>query len=130
VLITIDTSAILAVIGNEPKKARIIELTEGASLVAPDSLSWEIGNAFSAMFKRKSIELSVAQKAVEIFKFIPIKYVDVSLERTLFLTNKFNIYAYDAYMIQCAEQTESPLLTLDGGLKDVAKTIGIEVVEI
>jgi predicted nucleic acid-binding protein len=130
VLITIDTSAILAVIGNEPKKERIIELTQGASLIAPSSVYWEVGNALSAMFKRRSIELSVAQKALEIFKFIPIKYTDVSLERTLFLTKTLNIYAYDAYLIQCAEQTESPLLTLDGGLKDVAKKIGIEVMEI
>ena len=43
----------------------------------------------------------------------PIKFIDVPLERTLHITKNFNIDAYDAYLIQCAELTSSPLLTLD-----------------
>ena len=54
--ITIDTSALIAVIGNEKTKDRIIEITIGSSLVAPVSVHWEIGNAFSAMFKRRMID--------------------------------------------------------------------------
>jgi len=49
--ITIDTSAIVAVITNESSKGQIITATKGASLIAPDSIHWEIGNAFSSMFK-------------------------------------------------------------------------------
>lgn len=53
--IVVDTSVIIAVIVDEPEKARLIESTKGASLIAPGSLYWEIGNAFSAMLKRKRI---------------------------------------------------------------------------
>jgi len=128
--ITIDTSALIAVIGNESSKQRIIELTTEATLLAPVSVHWEIGNAFSAMFKRQAINLTMAQQALSAYKSIPIKYIDVPLERTLYITNEFKIYAYDAYLIQCAEQTSSPLLTLYKGLINTAKQQGISVLEV
>ena len=128
--ITIDTSALIAVISNEQNKNKIIDATVGATLNSPISVHWEIGNAFSAMFKRNSIDLIDAEKALEIYKSIPIKFLDVPLERTLHITKKFRIYAYDAYLIQCAEQTSSPLLTLDKGLINIAKKMGIKTLEI
>lgn len=128
--ITIDTSALLSVIGNEATKPQIIELTVGASLVAPKSVHWEVGNAFSAMFKRNATTIELAEQALQTYKTIPIKFVEVPLERTLHITSKYNIYAYDAYLIQCAEQTSSPLLTLDKGLIHVAKHMGTKLLEV
>ena len=131
--ITIDTSALIAVIGNEKTKDRIIEITIGASLTAPISVHWEIGNAFSALFKRRMIDLAEAEKALKIYKSIPIQFIDVPLERTLHITKSFNVYAYDAYdayLIQCAELTSSPLLTLDKNLINVAKQMGIKILEV
>jgi predicted nucleic acid-binding protein len=55
--IVVDTSVIIAVISNESQKDRLIELTKGADLVAPPSVHWEIGNAFSAMLKRGRLTL-------------------------------------------------------------------------
>ena len=49
--VTIDTSALIAVISNEESKQDIVDLTEGYSLYAPMSVHWEIGNAFSAICK-------------------------------------------------------------------------------
>ena len=128
--ITIDTSAIIAVIGNEASRARIIEITEGYSLCAPISVHWEIGNAFSAMFKRKKSSLKNAQLALNAYKEIPIRYIDVPLEQSLEISSAQNIYAYDAYLIQCAQQTNTSLLTLDAGLISVAKKMGIFVLEL
>lgn len=128
--ITIDTSALIAVIGNEGSKQKIIELTEGASLLAPASVHWEVGNAFSAMFKRQAINIEVAQEALAAYQSIPIKYIDVPLERALHIASEFKIYAYDAYLIQCAEQTSSALLTLDKGLANTAKQMGITLLEV
>jgi predicted nucleic acid-binding protein len=129
-LVTIDTSAIIAVVGNEARKARMIELTQGVQLVAPLSVHWEVGNAFSAMFKRKSIALPIAQQALEAYKMIPIRLIDVQLERALVLSHRFNIYAYDAYLLQCAEQTNSHLLTLDRNLLLTAQQMGISTLEV
>ncbi len=127
--ITIDTSALIAVIGNEASKRQIIEITKGCSLYAPTSVHWEIGNAFSAMFKRQKLSIELAKQALAVYHEIPIKFIDVSLERTLEVTHTQNIYAYDAYLIQCAQQTSTSLLTLDKGLKAIAEKMGVSVLE-
>lgn len=73
--IVIDTSALIAVIVDEPERARIIELTSGNTLIGPGSIPWEIGNAFSAMFKRNMLTLAEARKGMAIFDSIPPGYV-------------------------------------------------------
>ena len=128
--LTIDTSALIAVIGNEESKGRIIEITTNYSLYAPVSVHWEIGNAFSAMFKRQKTNIEIAKLALKAYQEIPVKFIDVPLEQALELSYSQKIYAYDAYLIQCAQQTSTPLLTLDKELKSVAKNIGIQVLEV
>jgi len=128
--ITIDTSALIAVIGNEASRREIIAMTKGYSLCAPISVHWEVGNAFSAMFKRKQLDIIRARQALASYREIPIKFIDVPLEQTLEISNAMNIYAYDAYLIQCAQQTSTPLLTLDNGLKLAAKKKGIQILEL
>lgn len=128
--ITIDTSALIAVIGNERSKPRIIELTKGCGLCAPSSVHWEIGNAFSAMFKRHQSSIALAKQALSAYNQIPIKFIDVPLGKAVELAQMQNIYAYDAYLILCAQQTSTPLLTLDNSLKVVALKTGIPVLEV
>lgn len=128
--ITIDTSALIAVIANESKKSAILSVTKGSSLVSPESVHWEIGNAFSAMLKRDRISLSLAKQAIVEYKKIPIQFIDVDLSSTLELVNHFKMYAYDAYLIKCAQQTNTPLLTLDKGLIRIAQLTGIEILEV
>lgn len=128
--ITIDTSSLIAVIGNEASKPKIVEITKGCSLFAPASVHWEIGNAFSAMFKRHIFSIELAKQALIAYREIPIKFIDVPLEKALELSKAQNIYAYDAYLIQCAQQTSTSLLTLDNGLKVVAGNSGIGILEV
>jgi hypothetical protein len=44
-----DTNIFLAVALDEPEKERIVSLSEGFDLAAPNVLPFEIGNALSAM---------------------------------------------------------------------------------
>ncbi len=81
--IVIDASAIIAVIANEPETAALIELTKGADLLAPLSIPWEIGNAFSAMLKRRPISVEHAGQAIEIYHTIPIRLLKGRVNRIL-----------------------------------------------
>ncbi len=125
-----DTSTIIAVIANEPETPLLIAKTQGYELFAPRSLYWEIGNAFSAMIKRRRITLAQATAAIEIYEQIPINLVDVDLKQALEIVGKHKVYAYDAYMMACALNRSCPLLTLDGGLAYAAKAAGVEVWEV
>jgi predicted nucleic acid-binding protein len=64
--VVIDTSALIAVIVGEPERNRIVELTTGNTLIGPGSIPWEIGNAFSAMFKQNRLTLDEARKGFEV----------------------------------------------------------------
>jgi len=128
--LVVDTSVILAVVLNEPTKAVLIRLTTGADLIAPLSLHWKIGNALSAMLKRKRITEEEAQHALVEYQKIPIRFLDVPLDEALQIVAQHLIYAYDAYFIVCARNQSSALLTLDGGLQTVARAVHISLVEV
>lgn len=128
--LVVDTSTIIAVIANEPEKPLLVARTQGYDLIAPRSLYWEIGNAFSAMIKRGRITLEQAKAAIEIYEQIPVGLIDIDLKQSLEIVDKHKVYAYDAYMIVCALNRDCPLLTLDGGLSYAAKAAGVEVWEV
>jgi hypothetical protein len=50
-----DTNIFLAVALNEPEKEKIVQLTAETDAIAPEILPYEIGNALSAMIKRRQI---------------------------------------------------------------------------
>ena len=128
--IVVDASILIAVVTNEPEKAKLVQLTQNANLIAPPSIHWEIGNAFSAMFKRNRVALSEAVRAIEAYQKIPVRFVDVEIEESLKLASTLNIYAYDAYLIRCATKYKAPLLTLDQSLINSAKSIKAPVLEV
>lgn len=128
--ITIDTSTLIAVVSNEPSRVRAIEVTTGHALVAPSSVHWEVGNALSAMIKRQRVTLPQANACVEAYLQIPIRLVNVDLKQSLGLVSQLRVYAYDAYLLVCAMQMSTPLLTLDEPLKMAAASLGIEVLEV
>ncbi|MEQ9308227.1 MAG: type II toxin-antitoxin system VapC family toxin [Balneolaceae bacterium] len=128
--IVIDTSAVLAVLLNEDSKNRILSLTKGQSLIAPQSLNAEIGNALSAMFKRERINLSLANKVISQFELIPIRKTELQLEHSIDLCKKLNIYAYDAYMLSCLINFKGTLLSLDQTLIQHAKNFGLNILEV
>lgn len=128
--IVIDTSALVAVIVDEPERKRIIEVTSGNTLIGPGSIPWEIGNAFSAMFKQKRLTIEEAKKGLSIFKSIPLRYIEPDFVMALKLSQQANIYAYDAYFLDCAIRHKAPLLTLDRKLMTAAKKIHVETMEV
>lgn len=128
--IVIDTSAVIAVIANEPEKPSIVKHTLGANLIAPASVHWEVGNAFSAMFKRRRISLSQAKEAIKSYERIVFRFIDVDLGQSLELSDRLDMYGYDAYVLACALNLRSPLLTLDKKLAAAAPAVGVRVLEV
>jgi predicted nucleic acid-binding protein len=128
--IVADTSVIIAVIANEPEKAALVKITKGAELIAPHSVNWEIGNAFSAMLRRKKITIDEASQALDAYAKIPIGFLDVELELSLRIADQLGILAYDAYILRCAQKYRSRLVSLDRYLVDRARSLGIRIMEV
>ena len=61
---------------------------------------------------------------------IPVDLRAIDIEKALMVATKNNIYAYDAYFIECATSLRCPLLTLDRQLKSVCQDHGIKILEL
>ncbi len=122
-----DASALLAVVFDEPERSSIIDATEGATLVAPLALPFEIGNALVAMSKRRRIEEETILPAWKATQKIPVQLVPVDVEAALVLALAHGIYAYDAYYLHCSLTHRRPLVTLDRKMREIAKRLGIRL---
>lgn len=125
-----DTNTFLAVALNEPERDEIIRLTLGHDLVAPDILPFEIGNALSAMLKRRRLEPDNLLSVWDVTQQIPVDLRSVDIREALKIASQFNIYAYDAYFLMCAISLHGPLITLDRRMNEVAQSLGIQIMEV
>ena len=114
---------------NEPEKENIVRLTSDTDAVAPEILPYEIGNALSAMIKRKQITPDEALSTYKTTSMIPVRLVSIEIQQALKIAIEFNIYAYDACFLQCAKSLSRPLFTLDKQMQQVATELNIEVLE-
>jgi predicted nucleic acid-binding protein len=126
----VDASVLIAVITNEKEKEKLVAITDGAELIAPLSVHWEIGKAFSSLLKRKRVTRKEALQAIDVYLQIPVRFVEVELKESLELADETGLYAYDAYLLRCAAKFQLPLLTLDAGLIRAAKGRKIKVLEV
>lgn len=125
-----DTNIFLAVTLYEPERDSIIRLTVGHDLVAPNILPFEIGNALSVMLKRRRLEPEDLLSVWDATQQIPVDLRSVNIREALNIASQFNICAYDAYFLICAISLNSPLMTLDRRMIEVAQSLGIHIVEV
>ncbi len=118
----------LAVALNGPEK-KIIRLSAGDELIAPAILPFEVGNALSAMVKRGRLSVEEGMTAYDDIQKIPVELLNIDIRSALRLAVLHNIFAYDAYFLECAAAYRCPLLTLDVAMKRVATDLNIQLLE-
>jgi len=128
--LVIDTSILIAVLASEPERERLVQQTEGFDLLAPASVHWEVGNALSAMLKRKRITHGQLHPVISAYEQIPLRFVDVDLQDALEIAAAHDLYAYDAYIIACARENRCNLISLDKNLLQAAKAAGVGILEV
>jgi len=117
--VLLDASAIMAVILNEPNRKTVITLTKNASLLSPEVISFEIGNALINLFKKQKITEEELLSAYRNYTAIPIERIKVDIEKALKIACKYKIYAYDAYYLEIAIRLKLPLITFDALMRKV-----------
>ena len=83
----------------------------------------------SEMMKKNALKKEEVVSEWEVVQQIPVDLRNSDIKTALSIAVKYNIYAYDAYFLGCADNLRSPLLTLDLGLQRVAREIGITILE-
>ncbi|MBI4559785.1 MAG: type II toxin-antitoxin system VapC family toxin [Candidatus Hydrogenedentes bacterium] len=127
--IVADTSTFLGVALEEPEKPRLIEITAGHELIAPDVLPFEVGNALTTLVCKGRLHRDQVTAVWDVAQRIPVELRRTDIRSALALAGRFGIHAYDAYFIECAVRLRAPLLTLDLKMRNVAKQVGVNVLE-
>lgn len=83
----------------------------------------------SAMVKRRQIQRNDVQTTYRITQEIPVSLSIVDVPKALDIAVEHNLYAYDAYFLQCSLSLSSPLMTLDARLQAAAKAMSIKILE-
>jgi predicted nucleic acid-binding protein len=126
----IDTSALLAVLLNEPTRPALIEATQGFGLVGAPSLPWEVGNALVAGVRRQRLSPTAMRQAWASYSKVAVRLADIDVDRALATAVEFKLYAYDGYVLEAARAERLRLLTLDRGLARAARGLGVPLMEI
>ena len=124
-----DASAFLAVALNEIDRDWVIEKTSGFSIVSPEVLPYEIGNALITVRRKGRLSDREVLRAFDSSQKIAVRLVPVRVHDAMKMAIRFNIYAYDAYYLQCCIENRLSLISLDDRMCDVARSLGIKVVE-
>lgn len=95
--IVADTNIFLAVALDKPEKEHLVEVTAGWDVLSPEILPYEIGNALTALIKRRKLSKEEALALYEVTQQIPVKLISVDIPKALAIAARFSIYAYDAY---------------------------------
>lgn len=128
--IVVDSSAFLAVVLSESERERIVDGTQNAELIAPEILPYEIGNALSAMLRRKRLKRTELMAAWDAFIQIPVRLAPCDIPAALEIAAGNGIYAYDAYFLQITARLRLPLLTVDAKMRSIGEKIGLTIMEI
>jgi len=123
------TSAVLAVLLNEPTRSALISAAEGYGIVGAPSLPWELGNALIAGVRRRRLSLEAVRQAWANYQQVPARLVEINAERALEIAMELELYAYDAYVLETARSERLPLLTLDVRLARAAQRLGLRLME-
>jgi predicted nucleic acid-binding protein len=125
-----DTSAILAVLLDEPEKEAVVAATLGRVLFAPASIRWEVGNAATAGVKKRRLTPERALQLVNDFESVTLQELTVDVPRAVDLAIQLGLYAYDAYILEAARTSGYELLALDGAVRRSARKMGLPLVEL
>jgi predicted nucleic acid-binding protein len=123
-----DASAFLAVALKENNRDWVIEKTAGLTIFSPEVLPYEIGNALIALRKKGRLSEQEIIRAFGVSQEIAVRLVPIKVYEALKTAIRCNIYAYDAYYLQCCIENSLPLISLDGRMCEAAKCLGIKVV--
>ena len=128
--LVIDTSAVLAVLLDEPIRPVLITATDGSSLVGAPSLPSEVGNALVAGFRRRRLSARAVLGAWSSYQKVRVRLAEIEIRNALEIAVELGLYAYDAYVLETARAERLPVLTLDGGLARAADRLGLKLVEV
>jgi predicted nucleic acid-binding protein len=121
----IDASSLVAIMFDEPEAERIAPELEGATLIAPALLGFEIVNACVTKLRRNPDHRVGILRAFVLQAGLTIDTAEVDHAGVLALAEQFRLTGYDASYLWLAQRLNAELVTLDRPLGRAAAVLGL-----
>lgn len=109
----VDASALAALLFAEPEAETIAERLEGARLVAPSLLDFELANVCLTRIRRQPSQREALRTAFRLADRLRVETVAVDHTASLDLAEATGLTAYDASYLWLARALGAELVTLD-----------------
>ena len=109
----VDASALAALLFGESEGAAIAERLQGAGLIAPALLPFEIANTCVKKIRRQPDRRDALLAAFRTLERMEVGIVEVDHGEVLNLAERSGLTAYDASYLWLARRMRSELVTLD-----------------
>jgi predicted nucleic acid-binding protein len=109
----VDASALAALLFGESEGAAIAERLQGAGLIAPALLPFEIANTCVKKIRRQPDRRDALLAAFGMLERMEVGIVEVDHGEVLNLAERSGLTAYDASYLWLARRMRSELVTLD-----------------
>ena len=118
----IDASALAALLFGEPEGAAIAERLDGAGLIAPALLPFEIANTCAKKIRRQPDQREALLAAFGMLDRMEVGIVEVNHGEVLALAERARLTPYDASYLWLARRMSYELVTLDRRLAAAGAT--------
>jgi predicted nucleic acid-binding protein len=116
----VDSSAVAALLFGEPAAAEMTRRFDGATLVAPALLIYELANVCLKKIRAHSDSRDRLLLAFEVYNEMGINLVTIDPSAVLPLAESLGLTAYDASYLWLARRLGAELVTLDRRLARAA----------
>jgi predicted nucleic acid-binding protein len=119
-LAVVDASLIAALLFAEPEHATAARQLSNCQPVAPDLLTYELGNVAVSKLRRGHAEAAVRAGLADL-EALAVALHPVAAGPVFDLASRYGLTAYDAAYLALASQLQCPLFTFDSRLADAAR---------
>ena len=119
----VDASALACVLFEEPEGDTVETSLEGADLIAPSLLVFEVANVCINKIRRGTADRDTLIAAFSTMAELAISTVEVDPLAILDLAEQTGLTAYDASYLRLALDEKAELVTLDKRLATVARRL-------
>jgi predicted nucleic acid-binding protein len=116
----VDSSAIAAVLFNEPELGAVQAILRGAKMIAPPLLIYELGNVCRTKCRQRPAERDVLASGLALLPSLGVQQVDIDPQAVLSTALEERLSFYDASYLWLSRSRGAELVTLDRALARAA----------
>lgn len=120
----VDASAVAALLFGEPEAEAIAVRLDGARLVAPSLLGFELANVCVMKCRRHPLQRAEILAGFDLRHRLGVETMEVDHADVVALAERFRLTAYDASYLYLAHRLGAEIVTLDAALQRAADSVG------